>query len=730
MPLNDKQHQAVNHVDGPLLILAGAGSGKTTVLIERIAKLVESGVKPYNILAITFTNKAAGEIKERLEKRIGEAAASIWAGTFHSICVRILRRDIDRLGFSRSFSIYDADDSQRVLKSIMKDFNIDQNDCPPRAVLSEISKAKDKLLSPYEYAQLHNETVFEEQIAELYKHYQQALCDANALDFDDIICHAVNLLLTNDDLLEYYREKFRYIMIDEYQDTNHVQYLLASMLADKYKNFCVVGDDDQSIYRFRGATVENILSFQEQYPDAFVVRLEENYRSTGTILRAANGIISQNSKRLGKTLWTSQSDGEKITRYCVDTGDSEGAMICNLVMEAVGDGAQLSEFAVLYRVNAQSRGIEDAFRRNAIPYRIVGGTRFFDRMEIRDMLAYLHVLNNPSDTLRLLRIVNTPSRKIGQTSIETAQNLATQDGLSLYEILSRAYAYPELSRVQNAMTKFITMMDGLRDSHLPLDELYDNLLNKTQICEYWESKEEPKDKERANNIRELKSSIVAYVERSVGEGEVPTLNGFLEEVALFTDLEEYDAAADSVVLMTVHSAKGLEFDRVIIVGLEENIFPSPRSTYEPESLEEERRLCYVAVTRARKHLHIFTAQSRMLYGQTTFNKPSRFIDEIPEDCLNVLDNRQFVGDAPPRIPQTEQRFRQNGTHRSAPSTKPVQPLPDFQPGMRLAHTAFGNGMIISARPMGGDYLLEIEFDEKGKKRLMAKSAMQYLTVVG
>ncbi|MCL2546476.1 MAG: UvrD-helicase domain-containing protein [Oscillospiraceae bacterium] len=722
--LNDKQQQAVDHVDGPLLILAGAGSGKTTVLIERVANMIERGVKPWQILAITFTNKAGGEIRERLEKRVGEQAADVWAHTFHSACVRILRRDIDRVGFTRSFSIYDADDSQRVLKAIMNEHNIDPNDCPPRAVLTEISKAKDQLLAPEQYAQLHDETAFEQTIAKLYKHYQKALRDANALDFDDILCHAVNLLLTNEDLLDYYRAKFRYIMIDEYQDTNHVQYLLASALADEHRNFCVVGDDDQSIYRFRGATVENILNFQEQYPDALVVRLEENYRSTGTILRAANGLIAKNSQRLGKTLWTSQGDGEKIAWHCVDNSDYEASTVCNLIMKAVGEGAKLREFAVLYRVNAQANKIEESLRRNAIPYRIVGGTRFFDRLEIRDMLAYLHVINNPQDTLRLLRIVNTPSRKIGQTSIDTAQALALQNGITLYEVLAKAYAYPELSRVQNAMINFTTMLGDLRDSELPLDELYDALLQKTKYCEFWEAKDDPKDKERANNARELKSSITAYIERCAEQGETPALSGFLEEVALFTDLETYDENSDAVVLMTVHSAKGLEFDRVMLVGLEENIFPSPRSVYEQVQLEEERRLCYVAVTRARKILHLFSAQSRMLYGQTTFNQPSRFISEIPQDCVTVHENRQTQ-------PTIRDVYSPSRPTRSAiPAAKPSTPLPDFQPGMRVTHTAFGNGMVISARPMGGDCLLEIEFDDKGKKRLMAKSAMAYLSVGG
>ena len=712
--LNERQRQAVAHTEGPLLVLAGAGSGKTTVLIERIAALIERGVQPWRILAITFTNKAAGEIKERLGKRLGDKASDVWAHTFHSACVRILRRDIERIGFKRGFSIYDADDSQNLLRAILKDRGIDDKEYPPRWLLQMFSKAKDQLLTPSQLAKLA-EDEREQTTADLFALYQRALREANAMDFDDILCHAVQLLLTCPDLLQSYQNRFEYIMIDEYQDTNHVQYLLASTLAAGRENLCVVGDDDQSIYRFRGATVENILNFQEQYPEAVTIRLEENYRSTGTILRAANALIAKNSRRLGKELWTKSGMGEAIVHIRAGDEANEALSVCSAIMKEVSGGASFRDFAVLYRLNAQSNTVEDALRRAAVPYRIIGGTPFFSTREVKDMLAYLFVIANPDDDLRLRRIVNVPARGIGAASLAAAEQTAAREGLSLYAAMSRADRFPDLSKGVKAMLGFAGLLNRLRDSALPLDALYQALLDGTRICEYWEAKPDPKDKERANNIRELKTSIAAYLSRT----EQPTLDGFLEEVSLFTDIERYDEGADAVVLMTIHSAKGLEFNNVFIVGLEENIFPGARSLAEPDQIEEELRLCYVAVTRARKRLTVTTAHRRMLYGQTTVNAPSRFLNELPEDCV-VLQERQR-----PHPPQRSEQSPRSQYIRRAAAPLP-SPLPDFQPGMRITHKVFGNGLIAEARPMGNDCMLVIEFDQKGKKRLMAKSALSFI----
>ena len=810
--LNPEQQKAVLATEGPLLLLAGAGSGKTTVLIHRIANLMKYGrgsdceevpefvteddlafleeyartgagdryrqerlcqlesAAPWTILAITFTNKAAGELKDRLSAMLGPAANDIWASTFHSACVRILRRDIDKLGFSSSFTIYDSDDSLRVIKDILKALNLDDKQFAPRSVLGYISRAKDAMkLAPEYLEECEKSGDFRLiKIARVYMEYQRRLWEANALDFDDIILHTVRLLKGFEDVREYYQRKFRYVLIDEYQDTNNLQYLLASTLAGGYENFCVVGDDDQSIYRFRGATIENILSFEKQYKGARVIRLEENYRSTGHILDAANAVIRNNQGRKGKELWTRAGAGEMLQLYTAMNENDEGRYVAERILEQFGQGRRWKDHAVLYRMNAQSNQIEQAFKRDGIPYRIIGGTRFFDRAEVKDMLAYLAVLDNPEDDLRLTRIINNPPRGIGARTIELAQELARRDEISIYAVIDNAAMYPELRKPAKKLEEFTRLIQELHmllvENQLSLSDFYEELLARTGYAVMLESKNTVEDQGRLENVRELLTSINSYLENRADQGESlsQALRGFLDEIALYTDIDSHDPNQDCVVMMTMHAAKGLEFPVVFVVGAEEGIFPGIRAIGETEEMEEERRLCYVAMTRAKQQLYLTCANQRMLFGRTSANRPSRFVDEIPPEHLE-RSGRSFLSDLGgedwggmpsrasgyggygqrPAYGAGRGEREGSGLPRAGGHT-PVSGLPDRRsmpatsrpaaaPSLQLAkgdmvdHKAFGRGMVLSVQPMGGDALVEIAFDNVGTKRLMLKSAAAHMT---
>ena len=813
--LNPEQQRAVLATEGPLLLLAGAGSGKTTVLIHRIANLMKYGrgsdsmevpgfvteedlafleryaktgegdklsqerlcrlepAAPWTILAITFTNKAAGELKDRLSNMLGPAANDIWASTFHSACVRILRRDIEKLGFSSSFTIYDTDDSLRVIKDCLKDLSLDEKQFPPRSVLGYISRAKDQMLLAQDYQQQCEKSgdFRLSKIAKIYVEYQRRLWEANALDFDDIILHTVRLLKGFAEVREFYQKKFRYVLIDEYQDTNNLQYLLASTLAGGYENFCVVGDDDQSIYRFRGATIENILSFEQQYKGARVIRLEENYRSTGHILDAANAVIRNNQGRKGKELWTKAGAGEKLKLYSAMNESDEGQYVAARILENFSKGRAWKDHAVLYRMNAQSNQLEQAFKRNGVPYRIIGGTRFFDRAEVKDMIAYLAVLNNPEDDLRLTRIINNPPRGIGNTTVERAQQIARREGASLYAVIDNAGMYPELERAGKKLGEFTALIKGLHalleENQLSLADFYEELLLRTGYAVMLESKNTVEDRTRLENVRELLTSINGYLENRADPEESlgDALHGFLDEIALYTDLDSHDPNQDCVVMMTMHAAKGLEFPVVFVVGMEEGIFPGIRAIGETEEMEEERRLCYVAMTRARQELYLTCARQRMLFGRTSANRPSRFTDEIPPEHLE-RSGRSYLsgedagwggvasrtsgyegyGDAGRRDYGSRSSFDQRpasyggfersasrphyGAGRGTSASYTASGVGkagagtglSLMKGDQVRHKAFGKGMVLSVQPTGGDTLVEIAFDNVGTKRLMLKFA--------
>ena len=758
--LNPMQRQAVMATEGALLILAGAGSGKTTVLINRIANILRYGrasdcdeipdghgekelqllkkggadaraiaacepCEPWRILAITFTNKAADQLKERLENMLGPGANDIWACTFHSACVRILRRDAQRLGFSDNFSIYDTSDTQSLMKRIIKDMELDEKRFPPRQVLGQISRIKDSMLSAEEYLKnVGARDIYNQKLGEIYREYSRRLFAANAMDFDDLICHTVRLLKNNEDILSYWQRRFKYILVDEYQDTNVPQFLLCELLAGGWGNICVVGDDDQSIYKFRGATVENILSFDRTYPGCRVVRLEQNYRSTEHILSAANAVIRNNLHRKGKELWTENGRGEPIELHVADNENEEARFVANSILNSFSRGNNWREHAVLYRMNAQSQQIETAFKRSGVPYRIIGGTRFYDRSEVKDMLAYLCVIASPSDDLRLERIINVPVRGIGAKSVETAARIARDEGLSLFEVIKNADSYPELSRAAVKMRLFADMIEELRAfaaRHDPA-ELMDELLSRTGYLLALMEKGTDEDISRAENVQELKSSILSYMEDSGDK----SLEGYLANVALYTDMDNYDHSADSVVMMTMHSAKGLEYPHVYIVGMEESIFPGLRAIGEAEEMEEERRLCYVALTRAKESLHLVCAKQRMLFGRTNSNRVSRFVDEIPDENIKknipkgygYSQGRDHFGDG------FETQLRRSSL-RPAPQAAPAADV-SYKAGDSVKHRAFGSGVILKMTPMGGDYLIEINFTLHGTKRLMLRAAAKQM----
>ncbi len=715
--MNDMQQKAVFHTEGPLLILAGAGSGKTTVLVNRIAYILQMGLcNPWQILAITFTNKAAGELKDRIAAVVDSGAEDIWASTFHSTCARILRRYGDRIGYTSHFTVYDTDDSRRLMKDILKKLEIDEKILPHRTVLAEISRAKDKMQSPKD---LKNTEVYNSRlsmIADAYEMYQQRLKTSDAMDFDDLLCNTVQLFKECPDVLEMYQRQFKYIMVDEYQDTNKVQYQFVSLLAQKYNNICVVGDDDQSIYKFRGATIENILSFENEFKGATVIRLEQNYRSTSTILDAANEVIKNNTERKGKTLWTENAKGDKITVHTASTEREEALYIANTIMEGVSKGRKYSDYAVLYRMNAQSNAVEHALARAGVPHRIIGGHRFYDREEIKDMTAYLQVINNPNDDVRLRRIINKPKRAIGETTVSKAMDIASALGESLYSVVKHASDYPDLSRASAKLMKFTELIDGFIEAYnsgdYSLAELYELVLEHTDYRQYLKAEKEDHES-RIENIEELKSNIINFEE---DYDEEATLSNFLEEISLQTDIDNYDPDADCAVMMTLHSAKGLEFPVVFIPGMEESIFPSMSTIMNPQELSEERRLAYVGITRAKEKLYLVRASERMLFGSTTRNRESRFATEIPSKLVEKTGNER-VGTIAfnSSQPTTKMNF---DPFAKKPAQTPKSSV-KYSVGDMVMHKVFGKGMITSAEPMGSDTMLEVAFDKVGTKTLMA-----------
>ncbi|MCI9144908.1 MAG: UvrD-helicase domain-containing protein [Eubacterium sp.] len=722
MPLNEMQQKAVNTTEGPLLILAGAGSGKTTVLVNRVQHIIESGLAlPWQVLAITFTNKAAGELRERLVKAIGDEANSIWAYTFHSCCARILRRYGEYLGFTNHFTIYDTDDQKRVMKQCQKQLGIEDKFLNHKSILGEISRAKDSLIDPDEYKASTINDFRKAKIAQCYELYQSELKKSDAMDFDDIIYYTVKLLRENDEVRELYQNQFKYVMVDEYQDTNHAQYVLTSLLADKYKNICVVGDDDQSIYRFRGATIENILSFEQHYKGAVVIRLEENYRSTQNILDAANAVIANNKNRKGKTLFTRSGEGAKIVFNTAVNESDESAFIIDEILKNVKDGRKLSDHAILYRMNAQSRNLEIMLTKSGISHRIIGGHRFFDRKEIKDIISYMAVINNPADNVRLQRIINVPKRQIGDTMFGNVMEIAAGLGLSAFEVCQRADEFQKTSRSASKLMGFTDMIAHFQkclEDKMPLPDLLQEVLETTKYMDYLN--EDPETfEDRANNIKELSSMFIKYQE----ESEEPDLSAFLEDVALISDIDSYNEDEDSVVLMTLHSAKGLEFPVVFIPGMEEGIFPGAQCMFSEEELEEERRLAYVGITRAKEKLYLVNAQQRMLYGTTNRNMASRFLREIPITVTEDVSTKTYKVPATGKSKITHTASSSIGARKFGQAgNSAAKPTADYKVGDTVLHKSFGTGTILSLQPMGGDILMEIAFDKAGTKKMMANFA--------
>ena len=727
--LNQEQQEAVFHTEGPLLILAGAGSGKTRVLTHRIAYLIEEmGVNPWNILAITFTNKAAGEMRDRVDRIVGYGSESIWVSTFHSTCVRILRRYIDRLGYGTNFTIYDADDQKTLMKDVCKQLQIDTKIYKERNLLAAISSAKDEMIMPNEYELNAGGDYHKKKIAAVYREYEKQLKANNALDFDDLLVKTVQLLQTQPDILEYYQERFRYIMVDEYQDTNTVQFKFVSILAKKYRNLCVVGDDDQSIYKFRGANIQNILNFENVFEDARVIKLEQNYRSTEHILNAANGVIRNNYGRKAKTLWTDNGEGEKIRFEQFDNAYEEAEFVVEDIRDHVRNGDRsYNEHAILYRTNAQSRMFEEKLITANVPYKVVGAVNFYARKEIKDLLAYLKTIDNGLDDLAVRRIINVPKRGIGLTTINRVQDNAVMRGVGFYEALRTADMIPGIGKGVSKLESFVALIEHFKESAktMLVSELMQEILDYTGYEE--ELKEEGGEEAeiRLENIGEFKTKIAAYEESC--EDEMPTLSGFLEEVALVADIDSLDENSDYVVLMTLHSAKGLEFPEVYLVGMEDGIFPSYMTLQadDPSEIEEERRLCYVGITRAMENLTLTCARRRMMHGETQYNKMSRFLTEIPVELIaSAKGVRKEEYSMPIQNPyvQAKQNFR---TRAFAP-TKPAQNFGvktggglDYEVGDRVRHMKFGEGLVTGIVEGGRDYEVTVQFDTAGVKKMFA-----------
>ncbi len=807
--LNPVQKKAVFSTEGPLLILAGAGSGKTTVLVNRIANIIRFGkahgsdwlawpvqeqdvedlkaavetdaplplnlerqmrydnARPWNVLAITFTNKAAGELKSRLAAMLGpEVGADVNASTFHSACVRMLRRDADRLGFPKSFTIYDTSDQERAMKETYKELMVDDKFLPLKSAIGQIGRMKDQLISPEEALEAPQDTKAG-LLAKVYKNYASRLHKAGAMDFDDLIYYTVRLFQQNPDVLEYYQQKYRYVLVDEYQDTSVAQFHLVRLLAGGYKNVCVVGDDDQSIYRFRGATIENILNFEQHFPGAQVIRLEQNYRSTSNILNAANCVIKNNTGRKGKTLWTQNEDGDKVHHYQAESEQDEASHIATVIGQNLKNGARLRDHAVLYRMNAQSGPVETYFARAGIPYKIVGGQRFYDRKEVKDIISYLSIVANPNDDLRLKRIINEPARKIGGTTLDKMTDIAAGLGTNLLYICENAKDYPTISRAASALNGFWGIYQKMVEASetLPLDEFVSQVLEITGYKKMLEAQGD-EGASRLENLGQLISSVKTYADQKGGEA---SLEGFLEEVALISDLDSYDEENDVVVMMTMHSAKGLEYDYVFIVGMEEGVFPSDMGRFSCEELEEERRLCYVGITRAKKELYLSSSQSRMIFGQTRRNPPSRFLDEIDPHLLDMEESPAisarssfgsgfgsfggssysdgghgfgggrrewgsagFSGRSTAGAPSQMRfggttaasgRFGTSTVGAAAATKRPASgESKSFKPGDVVDHKVFGRGVVLKATPAAGDTIVEIRFEKAGVKKTMANYA--------
>ena len=748
--LNEPQREAVLHVDGPLLILAGAGSGKTRVLTHRIAYLIEElGVNPWNILAITFTNKAAGEMRQRVDDLVGFGSESIWVSTFHSMCVRILRRFIDRLGYDSSFTIYDTDDQKTLMKAVCKKIDIDTKQFKERMLLSVISSAKNEMILPEEFELNAGGDFAQLKIAKVYREYEAQLKANNALDFDDLLVKTVQLLQTQPDVCENYQERFRYIMVDEYQDTNTVQFKLVSLLAGKYRNLCVVGDDDQSIYKFRGANIRNILDFEKEYPDAKVIKLEQNYRSTGNILNAANGVIRNNKGRKNKTLWTANGEGEKISLRQFDTAYDEAEFIAEEIKKEVRDGASYNDNAVLYRTNAQSRLLEEKFIAMNIPYKIVGGINFYARREIKDILAYLKTVDNGQDDLSVRRIINVPKRGIGLTTINRIQEASDERGISFYEALLAPEMIPGVGRSASKLDSFAALIEYFKGQaeKESLTDLLNEILDMTGYAQNLEADDEIDAESRLQNIEELLNKAAAYEEDCEDRDEKATLSGFLEEVALVADIDSLEEDQDYVVLMTLHSAKGLEFPHVYLAGMEDGLFPSYMTITgdDPEELEEERRLCYVGITRAEQKLTLTCARKRMVRGETQYNRISRFVSEIPPELLDTGSRKRtyFTEDdgtdsnsaGNSLFPDGRSAAAGSSRSKSYASKKPFSALTKgsqltaqksdslaYGVGDRVRHVKFGEGTVLDIKEGGRDFEVTVEFDTAGVRKMFAMFA--------
>jgi DNA helicase-2/ATP-dependent DNA helicase PcrA len=725
--LNQQQREAVLHTEGQLLILAGAGSGKTKVLTHRVAYLIkEKGVYPGNILAITFTNKAAREMKERIQKLLGDISENIWVSTFHSTCVRILRRDIEKIGFNRDFVIFDSADQQTVIKDCIKELNLNEKNFPPRTVLDIIGRAKDDLIEAQDYRKMYAYDYRMGKIASIYELYQKKLKQNNALDFDDIILFTIKLFLNNPTVLEYYQKKFRYILVDEYQDTNTAQYRLVSLLAQGHRNLCVVGDDDQSIFGWRGANIGNILNFEKEFKDCKVIKLEQNYRSTQTILDAANSVIKNNAGRKRKSLWTDNRKGSKVVCYEGRNEHEEALFVASEIKRLVSsEDRRYNDFAILYRINAQSRVLEDIFMKEGIPYKIFGGLRFYDRKEIKDILAYLRVIQNPADDVALKRIINVPKRGIGNVTVETAAKIASQRGCSIFSIISSLEDIPQLQKASSRLGSFVDMISGFKALKDDIDasDMIREVIEKSGILKELEEEKSIEAETRIENIRELISAAMEFESQNEEKG----LGAFLEHVSLVSDIDSLDEEKDNIVMMTLHSAKGLEFPVIFIVGLEEGVFPGYRSMLDEAEIEEERRLCYVGITRAKEKLYLTHAYCRTLFGNTTYNKESRFLGEISPKLLETNDGNARKPSGRSSITWGAQG---NGSFKLFRGSKPfiideLQPKVvdiSFNKGDVVEHKKFGVGTVTSVEKEGSDYKLEIQFENSGMKRLMASYA--------